>query len=148
MSKAKTTNPAASATKQTKAPKAPSYPGRFFASLNRNNASIKADRAADLTEGARLQYKRKVEDLEQQINVLRRGREAALDLSPDTAISLKHASNFDPVKFLENDMAKSIEIRNLSIELQIAKSRYDLLFENEAEDELIQDDEDYNEYLK
>jgi len=129
----KTQNPASKATKQTKAPKAPSYPGRFFASLNRNNASIKADRAADLTEGARLQYKRKVEDLEQQINVLKRRREAALDLSPDTAISLKHAANFDEKAFVASDIAMSIEIRNLSIELKLTKGRYKSLFEGDPD---------------
>lgn len=115
--------------------KVPAYAGKFFASLNRNNSSIRSDRAADLTEGAKLQYKRKVEDLQQDINSLIRRREAALDLSPDTALSLKHASNFDPNKFVQDDIDMSIEIRNLTVQLTIISKRYKELFEDSVEND-------------
>ena len=41
--------------------------GAFFDNLNRNNKSIKRDRAVAITEDAKLLYKRTIEDMDMQL---------------------------------------------------------------------------------
>lgn len=103
-------------------------PGVFMQSLLRNNKQIKEDRAIAIGESAEMIYKRTVEDIEVQIKQLRRGREAALDLSPTTADSLILANNFDSASFVSKDITAGIELRNLEIKLDIARKRYEELF--------------------
>jgi hypothetical protein len=102
--------------------------GRFVESLKRNNKKIREDRAIQISEGAQMKYKRKVEDLQQEIKDLKRAREAALDMSPETGDSLRLALNFDPDKFVQDDMALGIRIREKEIQLEIAERRYKELF--------------------
>ena len=102
--------------------------GIFMNVLTRNNKKIREDRAISIAEDAELIYKRKVEDIETQIKRKRRDRDGMLDLSPTTADSLVLASDFDAEKFVAKDLALGIEIRNLEISLDIARSRYEILF--------------------
>jgi len=102
--------------------------GAFMSTLTRNNKKIREDRAISISEDAELIYKRKVEDLETQIKRKRRDREGMLDLSPTTADSLVLASDFNADNFVAKDLAIGLEIRNLEIALDIAKTRYDYLF--------------------
>ena len=51
-----------------------------------------------------------------------------LDLSPDHALSLKLAENFDSAEFVAKDIRLGIAIRNEEIKLEIAKDRYNFLF--------------------
>lgn len=104
--------------------------GKFVESLKRNNRRIREDRAIAITEDAQLIFKREVEDLELQIKKLNRERELMLDLSPGTADSLILAADFDAKKFVEKDLDLGLKIRNLEIKLEIARKRYDYLFNN------------------
>ncbi|MES2774780.1 MAG: hypothetical protein V4722_11385 [Bacteroidota bacterium] len=104
--------------------------GAFVGSLLRNNKKIRDDRAIAIAESAEMLYKRQVEDIELQIKQLKRDREAVLDLSPTDAQSLVLASDFDAKKFVEKDIQMGVAIRNLEITLEIAKSRYNHLFQN------------------
>lgn len=103
--------------------------GAFVGSLVRNNRKIREDRAIAIAEAAQMIYKREVEDLEMQIKQLKREREAMLDLSPTDAQSLVLASDFDAKGFVKKDVEMGLKIRNLEITIEIAKSRYELLFE-------------------
>ena len=103
--------------------------GAFVQSLVRNNKKIREDRAIAIQEAAQILYKREVEDTELQIKQLRRERESMLDLSPESATSLVLATDFDPKAFVSKDIAIGIKIRNLEITLEIAKERYNHLFE-------------------
>lgn len=103
--------------------------GAFVGSLVRNNKKIREDRAIAIAEAAQMIYKREVEDLEMQIKQLKREREAMLDLSPTDAQSLVLASDFDAKNFVKKDVEMGLKIRNLEITIEIAKSRYELLFE-------------------
>lgn len=103
--------------------------GAFFASLVRNNKKIRADRAQAIQEDCQMLFKREVEDLTLEIKKLRREREAMLDLSPTTADSLVLASDFNSKQFVEKDLELGVKIRNLEIKLEIAQSRYNVLFE-------------------
>lgn len=103
--------------------------GKFFESLNRNNKSIKKDRAIAIAEEAQTAYKRHVEDLQMQIKRLQRERIQMLDLSPTTADSLILAKEFDAQAFVKKDIKLGLDIRNLQIQLEIAASQYNSLFE-------------------
>ncbi len=103
--------------------------GAFKASLKRNNKEIRSDRADAIEEDAQLIFKRKVEDLDVEVKRLKRDRDNMLDMSPDNAMSLKLAENFDSRAFVDKDIALGVEIRNTEIRLEIAQNRYAHLFE-------------------
>ena len=102
--------------------------GAFMESLKRNNKQIRGDRAESIAEEAEIRFKRVVEDLETDIKRKKRERNNMLDLSPDNAISLMVAKDFDSAKFVEIDLKLGVEIRELGIRLEIASARYDELF--------------------
>lgn len=104
--------------------------GVFVDSLKRNNKKIRDDRAVAIAEDAQMIYKRTVEDYELEIRRLRRERDGMLDLSPTTADSLVLATDFNSKAFVEKDIEIGVNIRNLEIKLDIAKSRYESLFED------------------
>lgn len=106
--------------------------GAFVASLKRNNAKIRSDRAEAIAENAHTLYRRRIEDLQMNIRQLKRDRDNMLDLSPSDAQSLKLASDFNAQEFVEKDIAMGIKLRNLEIELQIAAERFNYLFVNTA----------------
>lgn len=107
--------------------------GAFVGSLVRNNKKIREDRAIAIAEEAMMKYKRQVEDLEIKIRQMKRERENMLDLSPTTADSLVLATDFDGSSFVEKDIKLGVDIRNLEIKLEIARSRYEYLFTGIAE---------------
>ncbi len=102
--------------------------GAFVASLKRNNRQIKDDRAESIGEDAQMRYRRTVEDLAMSIKRMKRKRENMLDMSPDNALSLMVANNFDSEKFVEEDIKLGIDIRNAEIKFEIADAQYDRLF--------------------
>lgn len=107
---------------------APVQEGAFVASLKRNNAKIRADRATSISEDTQLLYKRQIEDLSVQIKRLTRDQENILDLSPTDANSLVLASDFRTQEFIDKDLKISMELRNLEIRLELATKRYTYLF--------------------
>lgn len=102
--------------------------GAFIESLKRNNKQIRGDRAEAIGEDAAIRFKRVVEDLEIDIRRKQRERDNMLDLSPDNAMSLMVAKDFDSAKFVERDIGLGLEIRELRIRLEIAQARYNELF--------------------
>jgi len=102
--------------------------GAFVESLKRNNRKIREDRAIAIAEEAQLNYKREVEDLSIKIKLIKREREAMLDLSPTTADSLILASDFDAKAFVSKDISLGVQIRELEIKAGIALERYKTLF--------------------
>jgi hypothetical protein len=106
--------------------------GKFFESLRRNNKQIREDRATAIAEMAELKYKRQIEDLQVLLKDKRRTQENMLDMSPDNAMSLKMAENFDADTYVGEDIKIGIEIRNLEIKLEIARNRYEYLFGGEV----------------
>ena len=102
--------------------------GAFISSLKRNNKQIRDDRAEAISEDALMIYKRTVEDLDVQIKKMKREQENMLDLSPESATSLKLASDFDASDYVTKDVELGVKIRNAEIKLDIAKKRYEYLF--------------------
>ena len=108
--------------------------GAFLDSLKRNNAKIRADRAASIAEDADLMYRREAEDLALMVRKLKREQENMLDLSPTDADSLVLATDFNSKEYVNKDIELGIKIRNLEIKLEIAKDRYRFLFGKSIEE--------------
>lgn len=109
----------------------PGQNGAFFESLTRNNQAIKKNRAVSILEEAELIYRREIEDIKVEIRKLEMARENSLDLSPDNAMSLKVANEFDGKKFVETDIKLTMAIRNAKEKLDECEERYDFLFGKE-----------------
>lgn len=105
--------------------------GALGRSLSRNRKEILADRADNIYEDLEVTFKRNVEDLERKISKLKRDRNNMYDFSPTNTQSLVLANNVIAEDVLDRDMKISVEIRQLSIELEIATDRYDYLFKSE-----------------
>lgn len=102
--------------------------GAFISSLKRNNKQIRDDRAIAIAEDAQMIYKRQIEDQEHEIKKMKRDRENMMDLSPDSAMSLKLASDFNAVEYVSKDIELGVKIRNAEIKLEISRKQYEYLF--------------------
>jgi hypothetical protein len=103
--------------------------GKFFENLKRSNRQIKSDRALSIAEDAEMAYKRKVEDLEREVKRVNRDRANMLDLNAKDANSLIVASDFSADQFVTKDIELGLKLRNLEIQLEVAKASYKNLFE-------------------
>lgn len=110
--------------------------GALWASLSRNIKQIKEGRALSILEDAELAYKRKIEDMAQTLKRLNRNVEASLDMSPENVTTLK-MMDFNPETFIEDDAKAAYEIRNISIQLNECKKRYNALFGHIYEVEVL-----------
>lgn len=110
--------------------------GTLWVSLSRNIKQIKEGRALSILEDAELAYKRKIEDMAQTLKRLNRNVEASLDMSPENVTTLKMV-DFDPEVFVEADAKAAYEIRNITIQLNECKKRYNNLFGHTYEIEVI-----------
>jgi len=102
--------------------------GAFIDSLTRTNKGIRKDRAEALVEATELLYKRRVEDVEVNIKTLKRDMENMLDLSPDSAISLKVPSDFDAAAYVEKNCELALKLRNEQIKLRVYRRHYERQF--------------------
>ncbi|WP_419494351.1 hypothetical protein [Chryseobacterium bernardetii] len=100
---------------------------RFVESLQRNNDQIREDRAQTIGEDSELIYRRKIEDIELKIKRLEREQEGLIDISPLDRNSLTFA-DFNPEAFVQKDMELLLTIRNLNIQLEITRKRFEYLF--------------------
>ena len=100
---------------------------RFIESLQRNNDQIGEDRARIIGEDAELIYRRRVEDIELKIKRLEREQEGLIDISPLDKNSLTFA-DFQPEAFVQKDIELSLIIRNLNIQLELTRIRFEYLF--------------------
>jgi len=102
--------------------------GAFEEKLLRNNKKIRADRATSIIEDTELVYKRKIEDLQMRIKKMEREQDNMLDLSPTSADSLTLASDFDENAYTNKDIELGVSIRQETIKLDVATTRYNYLF--------------------
>ncbi|WP_136667266.1 hypothetical protein [Flavobacterium sp. H122] len=100
---------------------------RFIDALRRNNDQIREDRARTIGEDSELIYRRRVEDIDLKIKRLEREQEGLIDISPLDKNSLTFA-DFEPDAFVQKDIELSLIIRNLNIQFEVAKKRYEYLF--------------------
>lgn len=101
--------------------------GALFKSLSRNPSKIRLDRAKDINDDTARYLKRDIEDLQDEIVKLKRRREAALDLSGESALSTKPAVDFNVRNFLDEDHSMTIQIREKTIAVAAKMKRYNYL---------------------
>ena len=103
--------------------------GLLMQSLIRNNDTIRNDRMIDINDSGEIKYRRKIEDMRQDLKSMERERNAMLDFSPTTIDSLLPAGKFDADDFVKRDIELGTKIRNLNILIdEVAVVRYKQLF--------------------
>lgn len=109
-------------------PEKEEFQGAFIGSLKRNNKQIRDDRAIAICEAAQMKFRRMVEDIQVDLKQIKRDRENMLDMSPENALSLKVASDFNADEFVKKDIELGLKIRHSEIKLEIAEKQYAYLF--------------------
>ena len=104
--------------------------GLLGQSILRNSKTIREERGITIWKALERSYKRKVEDLEFQIDNLKTSQAALLDMSPTNSQSLTLAKDIDPEEFFKADHNFTMKIRTAQIEYDEAKARYAQLFVN------------------
>jgi hypothetical protein len=113
--------------------------GLFLANLTRDFKQLKRDRAESVAEDAEIAYKRHIEDICRALRENKRKTEnLMLELAPTTSFDATVVpANFDVNKFMEADEKLGLETRNLSIRLEIMLDRYETLFGEFTDTELV-----------
>ena len=106
----------------------PVTPGAFVSSLKRTNSQIKSARATMIGINAETNFRRKIEDINLNINSMKMELENMLDMSPTNSQSLVLAADFDAEKFTQQYVDLKVKIRNAEITRDLAKESYDYLF--------------------
>jgi hypothetical protein len=106
----------------------PQTPGAFVSSLKRTNSQIKAARATMIGINAETNFRRKIEDIDLNINSMKMELENMLDMSPTNSQSLVLAADFDAEKFTQQYVDLKVKIRNAEITRDLAKESYNYLF--------------------
>lgn len=107
--------------------------GHFVGVLQRSNKDIRDDRALTIAQKAKRSYRRKIEDILDEIKELRLRRLNMLDLSPTDRNSLVLGNNFDADDFVSKNLDLGKQIENLEITLRIATEEYEFLFGEKIE---------------
>jgi len=102
--------------------------GALGASLARNGSKIRADRAGQIADDARIEFRRKIEDLDRDIRRLRREKESLLDMSPDNEFSIISAKKFDVDEFINQTVSIKKNIHNKQILFDLLVEEYEFLF--------------------
>ena len=102
--------------------------GSFVSSLRRNYKQIRDDRALKIAKTAQTLFKRKVEDLANQIDDFKMDRDNLLDLNGTSTTTIISASDFNAEEFVAKDLELGLQNRNLEIKYEIAYNRYNELF--------------------
>jgi len=111
--------------------------GFLQASLGRTNKQIRQERGDAIAEDLEIVYRRKVEDLETDVKRGITKQKNAFDFSPTNSQSLVMAKELESIDILEKDLALGEELRALKVRLNIARSRYNVLFGHTYELEAI-----------
>lgn len=113
---------------ETKTELAPEVEGALYQSLRRNNKEIRQDRADTIAEELEMTFSRGIQDLEMKLKRLTRERDGMYDFSPTNSQSLVMAKELHADEILIKDYQLSVQIRQVEIELEIARNRYTHLF--------------------
>lgn len=97
-------------------------------SLKRNSKEIREDRAAFIFEDLEQEYDRAVNDLDRDIKRKMSEQNRQFDFSPGTTISLTLKDDFDPRNIMEQDISRSMEIREMKVRRNELAKRYNTLF--------------------
>jgi hypothetical protein len=113
---------------------APATPGLkadeplFKRTLKRNNRQLKDDRADLIYAAAEKFYRRKVEDLRDELDQIEVDRLNMLDVSPSNTQLIINPSDFNTAGFVDGDIEKGLQARETRIKLETAMDGYTKYF--------------------
>jgi hypothetical protein len=102
--------------------------GKFGTLLKRSNKQLREDRGRKIVSTTEKLYRRKVEDLQDELETLQIDRDNLLDINPSNTQSIINPSDFQSQQFVERDMKLGLAIRETSIKLEVAREAYTALF--------------------
>lgn len=113
--------------------------GLFYQNLTRDFKKLKADRAESVTEDAEIAYKRRIEDYCRDLREISRRREnLMLELAPTTTFDTSVVpADFNVNTFMTEDEKLGLRNRELLIKLEIMLERYETLFGEYTDKELV-----------
>jgi hypothetical protein len=116
--------------------------GKFLRNLTKTNREIRGTRAEQVAGKLARQYKRRIEDKEDEIEQINVKLDEMLDLAPDTAFGLTVAKNFDEEKYVTERENLRVKRRNLQVKLDLLKEDYAALFDNPSLDRLATEEDE------
>ena len=102
--------------------------GELQKSLDRNRSKIRADRAEQIADDTRIEFRRSIEDIAREIRRLRSSRSALLDMSPDNSMSIISVKEFSAENFVREASSIAKAIFNKQQELKVLSEEYEFLF--------------------
>lgn len=106
-------------------------PGAFATMLKRSNKQLREDRAENIVRNTKKQYRRRIEDMNDQIAQINEDRQNLLDINPGNTQTIINPSDFNTDEFIEKDIDYGVKLRNIQIKLEIALEQYRNLFGEE-----------------
>lgn len=100
----------------------------FEAALFRSNKELREDRGQVIVRNAEKAFRRKVEDLQDQLTQLESDRDNLIDLNPGNTQVIINPSEFDQNQFVESYNKIGLKIREVTILHEVAKAGYEKLF--------------------
>lgn len=102
--------------------------GAFYETLKQNSKQIKEAKASALAEDLEFCSKNEIVGLKNQLRLLYNQRSEMLDIFlPNSTTSLKVGEGFNGTKFITEYNTIGLNIRNVSIKLQVALDSYKYL---------------------
>lgn len=102
--------------------------GAFYETLKQNSKQIKEAKASALAEDLEFCSKNEIVNLKNQLRLLYNQRSEMLDtFLPSSTTSLKVGEGFNGTDFIKKYNSIGINIRNISIQLQVALDSYKYL---------------------
>jgi hypothetical protein len=106
--------------------------GLVYQSLERTSKEIRQDRGQAIAEDLEITFKRQCEDLARDIKQKERARINLYDFSPTNSQSLILIKDLSSHEICKKDQDLTLELRDLSIKLELALQRYKDLFGKEV----------------
>jgi hypothetical protein len=121
--------------------------GNLSSNLLRNNSKIRQDRALELTDDAKFDYRQMIINKARSIKKLLNGMRASIDLSPTSTQTLGPTKDFDTEQFAKDDSANAIAVRVIMQEVRVMRLRFAVLFGEMLSDAELDIPEEANIYV-
>lgn len=102
--------------------------GVFEQMLKRNNKQLRDDRAQVIITNTEKFYRRKVEDLQDELNQIEVDRQNMMDVNPGNTQTIINPNDFNAEAFVQNDTMMAMKARETRIKLEEARNGYIRLF--------------------
>jgi len=102
----------------------------FFNKISRSNKELRQDRALIIAKGTEKALRRKIEDFNDNLESLKLSLDNLLDINPSNTHTIINPSDFDAAIYIRTAEEIDLKIRDITIRRDLAKARYDQLFES------------------